>query len=363
MKEKAKNKVILTQWADVLIILAAIIILIFSILSIVKSFSQKSDVGKDLYNYSYNSNLDYKVYLRQNNFFTVPYIGMNKQYITSLIDHIDVDVKYDFKASEELNYTYNYEIVATTKGIYSESEGAATEIWSKTYQISPIETKSAVGRDFAINKTVTIDYNKYNDIMNDFRNQFGLSVDSRVDLEVKINITGGLSGAENSMNESYTMALQIPLLKPTIQLKPDYVNSGTQSVKQPVKASNKKVNLPLLLFGFILLLASLYVIKIYAKKLLSATKKSEYLLQFNKIFKEYTDIVAMTDNLPDLTKYDIVSVKHFNDLVDIEEELHSPILCTEIRPELESWFIILYDKTAYRYILKYENFGNIINDK
>ena len=81
--------------------------------------------------------------------------------------------------------------------------------------------------------------------------------------------------------------------------------------------------------------------------------------ELNKILKEYGDIIAEADNMPDLTKYDVVNIKQFNDLVDIEEELHSPIICNEIREDLESWFLIFHNETAYRFILKYEDFNHL----
>lgn len=362
MKKEEENKVILKQWVEVLIIVIALIAAVFSIVTIINSVKHEEVKGKDLYTYSYNSNLGYKVYLRPNKFYTMPYLGMNKQYITSLIDHIDLDVSYNFRSTEEIDYTYTYDIVATVKGIYSENEGAANEIWSKDFQITPAETKSGTGKTFAINKTVSVNYDTYNNVMSEFKNKFGLSVDSRADIVVKITVTGGLKGEENSLQESNTMTLQIPLLKQTIQLKPDYVNSGGKTITSTPKDTGKGVKVPLLIFGIVLLLGSIFVIKIYVSKLLQTTKKSEYLIRFNKILKEFADIIAETDNLPDLTKYDVVTIKQFNDLVDIEEELHSPIICAEIREDLESWFIILHDRTAYRYILKYEDFGKIIKD-
>ena len=362
MKNKNENKIILKQWIQVFMIIIVLIMMAFSIWAIFKSISPKHAGGEELYSYNYNNNLSYKVYIKQNQFYTMPYMGMNKQYITSLIDHIDVNTKYSFQSTKDLEYTYTYDMVATAKAIFAEADGKANEVWSKSYPILPSETKTGNGKVINIDKTIAVDYNKYNSILADFRNQFGLSVDARVDITFKVTVTGGLPGQDKTLEESNSMNLIIPLLKTTTQLKPDYVNSGSQKVTSAVTDDND-INIPLLIFGIILLLFTLFMLKIYGSRLLVATKKSEYILQLNKILKEYGDIIAESDNLPDLFKYDVVSIKQFNDLVDIEEELHSPILCNEIRENLETLFIILYDKTAYIYILKYEDFGHIINDK
>ena len=362
IKRKSEKRIILKQWVQVFILIFVLLLMVFSLWAIVKSVKPKVSSAKELYSYSYVNDMNYKVYIKQNKFYTQPYMEMNKQYIASLIDHIDVTTKYTFKSDEDLQYTYDLVVVATAKGIFAESDSKVSEVWSKEYQIIPEETKTGTGNTISIEKTVTVDYNRYNSIMTDFRNTFGLSIDAEVDLAFKIIVTGGLPGQEHTLNENINNILQIPLLKSTIMLKPNFENSGRNTIVADDKSSSK-TNFPLLIFGIALLLFALYMFIGFARKLIKTTKKSEYVLKLNKILKEYGDIIAESDNLPDLSQYDVVAIKHLQDLIDIEEELHSPIICNEIRDDLETWFIILYDKTAYRYILRYEDFGRIINNE
>lgn len=360
MKPKKENKVILKQWVYVFFLIVLVASIAFSIWAIVKSLSNNEIEREELYSYSYSSNLGYRVYLKQNNFFTSDYLGMNKQYIASIIDHIDVDTKYSLKTTKDINYTYNYELVATARGSYADADEKAADVWTKTYTIAPSETKTGTGSDVSIEKTVSIDYEKYNQIMTDFRNQFGLSVDASVDVAFKVNVTGGLPGEENTLQETNTMKLKIPLLKPTIEIKPEYVNSGHDTIYKSEDENASNINLPLLAVGVALLLLSLVLLKVVVSRLLKATKKSEYILTINKILKEYGDIIAEAENMPKLKDYDVVNIKEFADLVDIEEELHSPIILTEVREDAESWFMIFNERTAYKYVLKDSDFERII---
>ena len=362
IKKKNETKIILKQWVQVFIIIIVLGLMAFSLWAIVKSLKPETADGKKLYSYNYTNDLSYKVYIKQNKFYTQPYMEMNKQYISSLIDHIDVTTKYSFQSTEDIQYTYMYEIEAKAKGVFAESDDRANEVWSKTYQIAPKDTQTGTGRTINIDKTVSIDYNQYNAIMSDFRNTFGLSIEAEVDVTFKITITGGLPGQEQTLKETANNVLQIPLLKSTVQIKPSFQNSGKNTVTAAAK-SNQEINLPMLIFAVSLLLFTIYMFIIFTRKLIKVTKKSEYVIRLNKILKDYGDIIAESGNLPDLSQYDVVSIKHFQDIIDIEEELHSPIICSEIREDLETWFIIIYDKTAYRYILKYEVFGKIINDE
>lgn len=356
--KKDENKIILKQWIRVVLLIFVIGMMVGSIVFIVKSLNSEQAAREELYSYNYNSNLNYKVYLKNNSFFNTPYVGMNKQYISSLIDHIDVDAKYNLQASKVLDYTYTYEIVATVKGLYQNTDGKDVEVWSKAYPISNPVTQTGTGSTISIGKTVSLDYNHYNEIMTSFRNQFGLSVDARVDLTMKVNIVAGEKGSkEKGLQTNDRMALEIPLLQQTINIKPSYVNSGSDTIYKDIK-ENKVINIPTLVVSIVVLLISLYVFKILVKSLLAVTRKSEYVLALNKILKEYADIIAETHNMPDLDNYDVINIKNFNDLVDVEEELHSPILCFEVKEDVECVFVIVNNQTAYKFTLRESDFDH-----
>ena len=359
--KKDENKIILKQWVRVLLIIIVIAIMIVSFISITRALNPETSSRKKLYSYNYDANLNYRVYLKPNNFYTSPYMGMNKQYISSLIDHIEVDSKYNFKSTDDLDYSYNYEIQATARGMYEDSDGKKIDVWSKTYPVSNLEANNGTGKNFSISKTVNLDYNGYSQILADFRNQFGLSVDARVDLTLIVNVSASLKGSsEKTLQETYKMNLQVPLLTQTLRIKPDYINNGGDTIYSNA-SSSKNINIPLLSIGAVTLLISLVLFVKLVKSLLVVTRKSEYILAVNKIMKEYADIIAETHNMPDLDKYDIVNIKNFNDMVDIEEELHSPIIYFEIEENEKCVFLILHDKTAYRFLLResdFDHFGN-----
>lgn len=357
-KQKDENKIILKQWVRVFLLIITIAVIVTSIISIVKALNPEVISKKKLYSYNYNANMDYRVYLKNNQFFTTPYMGANKQYIASIIDHIEVDAKYDFKSSADLDYNYNYSIVATARGMGEDSEGKKIDVWSKEYPIVNTESNSGSGSSFTIAKTVKVDYNYYNQVLTDFRNQFGLSVDARVDLMLKVNVSAGLKGqSDKSLQESGKYELQIPLLVQTVRVKTNYINAGGDTIYADVNQT-KHINMPLLGMGTVLLIISLVIFIKLVKSLLVVTRKSEYILAVNKIMKEYGDVIAETHNMPDLNKYDIVNIKSFADMVDIEEELHSPIIYFEIEENTKCVFLILSEKTAYRFLLRESDFDH-----
>lgn len=362
MPQKNNSKIILKQWVQLFLIIIVLGVLAASIWSIVKGFNGNKVGSKELYSYNYNSDLSYKVYLKSNSFYTDEYLDMNKQYITSIIDHIDITTSYKMNTTKDVDYTYSYQIIATARGSYSDSDGSSSQgdVWSKTYTVLPSDSSSGTGKEIAVDKTVSINYNQYNEILQQFRNEFGLSVDACVDVAFKITVSAGLPGEQTSLNEENQIALKIPLLKTTISLTPDYVNAGGNTIYDNTDAEDSKINIPLIVIGIVGILISLVLLKILCGKLLKTTRKSEYMLQLNKILKEFGDVIAEAENIPNLSQYDVVNIKEFKDLVDIEEELHSPIIFNDIYEETESWFMIFHDKTAYRFILRADDFDRFI---
>ena len=64
-------------------------------------------------NYSEKGNMDYKVFLKENNDFETPFLEKDKKYIASLIDHIDIDYKYAFKSNYDMDVICKYYVLAS----------------------------------------------------------------------------------------------------------------------------------------------------------------------------------------------------------------------------------------------------------
>ena len=77
------------------------IVLFIISLSICLYFASKTIIRKKAIpiDYSQNGDVTYKVYLNKNNFYTEEYLAMNKSYVASLINYIDIDFNYNYSKS------------------------------------------------------------------------------------------------------------------------------------------------------------------------------------------------------------------------------------------------------------------------
>ena len=77
----------------------------------------------------------------------------------------------------------------------------------------------------------------------------------------------------------------------------------------------------------------------------------DYAIALNRILKNYGDIVAEIVSPVEIDNLNIIDVKNFDQLLDIEEEIRMPILFYETIPDEQGEFIIICDNMAYRYVI------------
>ena len=151
-------------------------------------------------NYNETSNLDYKVYLKENNFYDTNYLGKNKVYIANLIDNIEINFRYNYYIEEPTNVDFNYSIVAkltiddgTSKNNYFEKE---YELLSN----KRFELKS--GKNYNLDEKVKIDYAYYNGLANSFKQQYGVDTTSNLTVYLKVNKKTDIENSQNNYENS-----------------------------------------------------------------------------------------------------------------------------------------------------------------
>ena len=112
MKKENKNFEIKINERLKKILILSILIVIFSYLSFFffgKSVNSKTKVE---FNYKEQGNIDYKVYLKKNDFYESEYLGEGMQYIAGLIKNIGISFNYGLSSDKEANYGSRYSINA-----------------------------------------------------------------------------------------------------------------------------------------------------------------------------------------------------------------------------------------------------------
>ena len=107
----------------------------------------------------------------------------------------------------------------------------------------------------------------------------------------------------------------------------------------------------MLIIGSIFVLVAILLILDSIKKSIKFSKKSDYAIALNRILKNYGDIVAEIVSPVEIDSLNVIDVKNFDQLLDIEEEVRMPILFYETIADEQGEFIIICDNMAYRYVI------------
>lgn len=343
---KQKGKIIFISFV-------AVILLVLSYVLISSSINIKSTSIVKLLSYSESANVDYKVYLKENDYFSQKYLPKNQQYIASLIDYIDANFTYNLSLSKHIDATYKYKIIATLSAQYRTDANNLKQVWSNDYVL--LDEKIAKANDsglISIDENVKIDYDKYNEIISNFKKDYMLSVTS--DLVVKLIVE--VDGKEIKENASFTTDsssnLTIPLSEQTLNIEMNYEELKTKDVID-IEKTSKFNNLFAFSIGVLLLIISIILFVNEIKNVVQEEKKqSRYIKTLKKILHDYGDIIVEVKNFPDIDFEKSVEVKTFNELINAQIEVHSPIVFSEKTKNEEGIFVLTDKDFTYYYIVK-----------
>ena len=336
-KKRRKNKIKLAVASVVLLLMSAILISIYSVLS-------KNEYNK----YVENAKVDYKVNLIENEFYTESTLDEKSAVIASLIKDIEVNFNYNFDLEKDQDYTYNYKIIAKTN--VSESN-KSTSIYETTEELVNKENQQASDKNIAISEKVGIDYNEYNEKINKFVNVYSLSdVTSTLELDMYVNIINNCDGTQMN-NESKVMTLSIPLTTKTVE-----VSIGANVVKDQGKVLYQKSEYQnieyIFVIGVVFAIAGLVMLIKFIKYLLD-TRSAEtmYAQELKQIIFNYKTYIQTSNNAISRRGYKVIQINTFNEILGLRDTIQTPILMYTEEDELRTRFVIINSGILYEYVL------------
>ena len=346
-----KRKV-LKKWVRFSLLGIIVSFFVFSIIIILTSFN-KSDKDEDILLYSYNINqdLDYKVNLYDNSYIETNYLGKDDTYISDLIKEIEIDYKYDYSGSKVLPLNYTYNVMATINGEYSLEE-EDSKVWTKEYTLVK-DKKGKIDDKTSINilQSIKLDFKYYDQVVSNFRKELKLPIKSTLTVTFSININGKID--DQKINDTKKIKIIFPLNQQAFKIKEEYEKNYNNNVK-PDKEEEEKINYRKLFGGSVLLCTSVCLFVLLFREIFNIPRKNKYTVKLNKILKEYGDIIVEVVNPINETDMDIIEVKNFNEMIDLEEELRVPIMFYETIEYLEGEFTLVHNNILYKFILKNE---------
>ncbi|MBR4231246.1 MAG: hypothetical protein IKR74_03715 [Bacilli bacterium] len=350
--EQAKRKKHIIEYAC-LVVFYAILALAFLFLH--------SYTNKEVYiKYNETSDIDYKVYLKENDFFKEKFLGPNRSYIASLIDYIDTTFNYKISLQDE-NADFKYSYFIESEINVKEKNGTSSLYNYKETIINEIVRYSEKKSDAYINEKVRINYNKYNDLIKSFLSTYNLdNTNSTLTVRMYVNILGSCEDLDNKSNES-VMSIEIPLTTKTMNI--EMSNDLIETEDNIMACSNNNFKTIVFLFFGILMSAFTTIIIIILIRYIVKTRTAEdiYHKELKKILNNYHSYIQKINNQFNLSMYQKLKVDTFSDMLEIRDTLQQPILMVENSSKDGVYFIIPSNtKILYTYCLKVSDIKNHI---
>lgn len=328
------------------LVILAIFFLSAFLLILFSSHILNPTITKKVSSSTYTNNVNYQVYLLNNNFISQSSLGMDEAYIASMVNYVTVNFRQSSSFRKRSTFRYNYNIYARLSATYQTEDGKDSEIWSQTFPLKTQDIQSVTEKAFSIQDQVVIPYWDYQNIVDNFKNTYHLKVDVSLDVIMDVEYR-----FDNDTTKTSTMKLSIPMNQEVFQIATNYEKEEQVSNTEEFSNMTMPIGIAivlLVLFGAVSIVVCFFLFI----KLLQLYSNTEYERIKNKIKKDYGSIIVDVDNAIDFSGFTIFEIKTMAELVDLEEELRIPILFYEKKKAGICYFVIIKDHYMYRFTLR-----------
>lgn len=343
-----------------IIMFSSLIIFIFviSILSLIIYLTRRH---VQYVKYNENSNVEYNVYLKNNEFYKEESLKANNQYISELIDHIAAEFKHNVILEKDgIEYRYAYRIVAN---VLVRDKVSHRDIY--TYDDTLIKEKTFVTskKHVLIDEKINVDYNKYNDLIQKFVQVYGLyETENVLRVNLYVDVIGNCEEEINS-NESVT-TLEIPLTNKTmgIDIKNNLVDTDDNVMLciKPSKSNYLYIAISIIAF----IMAVILIVKLVIYIINSRSAKTVYEKELKKILSNYRSYIQKINSKFTFAGYQLLKVDNFTDMLEIRDTTNQPILMVENADKDSAYFVIpTSTRILYVYSIKVSDIEKEMKDK
>ena len=362
MRKNQVNKILINQAKrrnTILSFLCVIFILLMISISLIYIYTKRNN--DQFVSYEENSEIDYKVYLKDNNFFEENYLNEDQQYIASLIDYVSAKFNYKLDLSDDIKHKYSYYIDAIVE---VKDKTSKNILYSYKDNLVEFKEEDSTGKTTELSEILNINYNKYNNLIKKFVSVYELTnSESVLNINMYVNIQSLCSAGSKVDEKNSIITLSIPLTAQTlgIDLSNDLVNSNNNILKC---SDGGKYKLFLVLSVFIGLLAILGVVLMI--KFITDTRSAEtiYEKELKKILNNYGTYIQVLGNGFSFKDYQLLKLDSFTDMLEIRDTIRQPILMRENYQKTSAYFVIPGDtKILYIYRLNVVDIQKKIDSK
>ena len=325
-----------------------IIVLLILFGCLIYAFSKSFLITKsNTVTYNEKSNVDYKVYLKDNNFYDKSYLNKGMAYVTSLIDNIKIKYNYTFDSTIESDLDIKYKIIGK---LVIASQNNSKTFYEKEYDLSKEIIDEMVNeKSYIIDRDVEIDYQYYNNLANEFKSNYAVNTTSRLEVSLHVEETNKESNSYE-LNSINNVVLSIPLSEQEINISLDNTNlNNSKNIVLHKKIVVKDISFVIISAFIILMIIFTFISLIEKIYLLTQKNLSAYDKHIRRILLGYDRIIVNVMNIPNKDDYNLIEVENFQELVDVRDNTKEPINYHVIKEHSMCEFFVINGDNLYLY--------------
>lgn len=313
-----------------------VLTIFFGALSVFFYNTSKKIVTVDEVTYSENGSVNYKVFLNDKKYYNKEYLEEGMQYISSIIDYIDLNYTYKIDFDKEDDFVLNKKVVANVKIVDSDNNEKIIYEKSEVIKEDNDKTKKI---NFADN--VKIDYGKYNKLTNEFKTNYGISANCKLYVDYIIsysNTSGTIKKAPVDIK------ITIPLSEQMINISKDPSINNNSSI---IIKSTGNIGMFILAVLFIIL-TFISLINFVKKFKNRVNNESKYDRFIKKILRDNDPYITIAKEYSLDKSKNVIKIDSFKELLDVRNNIEKPIVYVKLDDNNSVFSIIENDVYEYR---------------
>ncbi len=298
-------------------------------------------------NYTSKGDVSYQACLESNDYYSDQCLGEDSEYIAVLTNKIKTSFSYTEVYSRDVDYKYNYYVMANIK-VYNQGSPEKV-LYHDEKLLSNREVIEGNGKVSLVIADVEVPFEEYREFVVEYISKYSLAAEADVDVNLYI---------ENDKGVQAVASINVPLMSQTFGIRKSVTDDGGM-------LSNSVINGYKIQFIFYMILAFITIILAIASLgvlivlLFKSTRAADpYKKELERILREYDCVIAEAHETGAReSNKRVFKVKSFLELLDIRDTLEKPILYEKIN-SVKSRFFVEDAESIYVFTLKEADFIN-----
>lgn len=302
----------------------------------------------ELYKYDVSQNVGNTIHYAQTSFYNERPGPTDTAYIADLTKSISSTFSYRLRATEATDLSYRYEANAVIRSTFGskDGEGGMSNVWSKQFRLLDPVIGSVHTNMLSLNPVVEIPYAEYRNEIGQFVTAFNVPLNSEMQVTYKIEVSGESGGTP--FKDSQTSTITAPLDQQVYRLGVQFSKANHQEVV-PAKTIRLRDTITRYEMSVAIILIGLGV-AFTAYGFRRQIIKSPYQRELEKIYRYHDGIIVRASRPTNFANKNVVVVQSFDDLLNIEEEIKTPIVASQVS-DVTTHFFITRDDVIYVFTL------------